>query len=205
MKTFTICIAMLALSFSAFSQEEEEIRTLLGDDLSHGGFLGLTSGYSLIDHQDAVLIGGQLCWVLDHSLAIGIGGNGFVNNLSGFDELTSSEYHLDGGYGGVYFSPILFATHPIHLAFPVTLGAGGLALTETWYTSSSHSYDGYLVDSDAFLVAEPGIEVELNLVKFMRVAFGAHYRFTTGVHITGTPTDAMNGFSGTFSLRLGWF
>ena len=42
-------------------------------------------------------------------------------------------------------------------------------------------------DSEAFLIAEPGAEMELNLTRIFRLAIGASYRFTTPFNV-GTDT-----------------
>jgi hypothetical protein len=64
-------------------------------------------------------------------------------------------------------------------------------------------YEPY--DWDSYFVVEPGVEVELNVVKFLRVAFGASYRFTSNLHISEVPKDMMNGFNGNVTFKFGWF
>jgi len=51
--------------------------------------------------------------------------------------------------------------------------------------SSHYNYQNtnYYYDSDAFLVFEPGVDVEFNIVKFFRIAIGASYRLTNGINL----------------------
>jgi len=63
--------------------------------------------------------------------------------------------------------------------------------------------------SDAYLVIEPGIEVELNVTKFFRFCVGGYYRYTSDVDIEdpmfNVPTDILRGFSGGVTFKFGRF
>jgi hypothetical protein len=48
---------------------------------------------------------------------------------------------------------------------------------------------------------QPGVQLELNVLKHLRVFTGANYRFAVGEN----STDAMRGFVGTVGLKVGLF
>ena len=53
--------------------------------------------------------------------------------------------------------PILMPNYPVHLSFPILLGGGGIS-----YVTENMDYDNNMIeDSEAFLIAEPGAEIEL--------------------------------------------
>jgi len=113
---------------------------------------------------------------------------------------------MSGGYGGFFVEPILFPNFPVHVSFPIMIGGGGLVLNDhTWhdYDWENDYYEPY--DWDSYFVFEPGMEIELNVVKYFRVAFGGSYRLTNGLHISELPKDMMNGFNGAVTLKFGWF
>ncbi|MDO9580255.1 MAG: hypothetical protein Q7J06_06760 [Bacteroidales bacterium] len=65
-------------------------------------------------------------------------------------------------------------------------------------------------DSEAFLIIEPGAELELNLTRFFRLAIGATYRFPTSfdVGLSGTPTasaESIKGLSYMVTFKFGKF
>lgn len=213
MKKLVILSALLVICGSAvFSQDPEleyyknkEIKTLLGRNRAGGGYGAFSTGYSVIDNNHAVLFGGRFGWIASHSLGVGIGATGFINEFH-YEPSLDREVFLAGGYGGLYLEPILLPRSPVHLSFPVLLGVGGIS-----YVSKESDLNNNLIeDSEAFLLVEPGAELELNLTKFFRVAIGATYRFPTAfdVGLSGTPTasaESLEGLSYMVTFKFGKF
>jgi hypothetical protein len=182
MKKTVVLSALLILIYSAtFSQDTDfeyykskEIKTLLGHNRGSGGYGALTVGYSPIDNKKAVLFGARFGWIASHSLGIGIGATGFINEFH-YEPSIDREVFLAGGYGGLYIEPIFLPRFPVHLSFPVLLGGGGIS-----YVSKESELNRNMVeDSEAFLLVEPAVELELNLTRFVRFTVGTSYRFPT--------------------------
>jgi hypothetical protein len=219
---FTTLLIILAASI-AYAQEEkntDEIQTIFGNrggKVSHGGYAAITTSYSQVAGTDAFTLGGRAGWLIDHHVTIGFAGHGFVNSIyvdtydfpPDYNGDPVSGLYLVGGYGGLFIEPIIAPNFPVHLAIPILIGGGGAAWNyTTWYDYGWEDdyydyYDPY--DYDGFFVIEPGLEIELNLVKFMRASVGVTYRYVTDLQLDGTPKDAMNGFAGNFSLKFGKF
>lgn len=185
----------------------KEIKTLFGPNAGSGGYGAITLGYSLVDGRNALLLGGRGEWVIGHGLGLGVGGYGFVNDPI-YNASDNFYYSLAGGYGGFIIEPIIFGRWPIHISLPVLIGAGGVALTS--YSQDIflqiEPYDTYFEDAAAFFVAEPGVELELNLVKWMRLAFFGNYRYTTNLMSTGSINEnALNGWSAGVTMKIGSF
>lgn len=213
MKKITILSTFfILLCLTAHSQEPEfeyykgnDIKTLFGHN-SDGGFYGaLTTGYSVIDNQNAVLFGGRLGWLASHSVGIGFGGTGFMNEFH-YEPLMGREVSLAGGYGGIYIEPILFPRFPVHLSFPVLFGAGGIS----YISKESYQNENLIEDSAAFVLIEPAAEIELNITRHCRLSMGASYRFPASFDIgtSGPPiaqVKSIKGVSYTLSLKFGRF
>jgi hypothetical protein len=214
MKKLLILPAILILfSTSLKSQDtlvapkknKDEFRTLFGDQRSGGFYGSFTIGYSMIDNKDAVLMGGRFAWVVNHSIAIGFGGTGFINEFH-YTTIPNNQVFLTGGYGGLYIEPILMPKFPVHLSFPCLLGAGGIS-----YVSTDNNYNmNFVEDAAAFLIAEPAAELELNLTRFFRMSLGASYRFPTPFDvgtsgITTANAEALRGWSYNISFKFGKF
>lgn len=208
-KTVLLLLTSILMGVSGYSQTDGStdngIKTLFGEKpRSHGGYIGLGVGYTQLDGIDAFTTTFRGAWIINHGFAIGISATGFSNDLY-VNHASGSDYRsLQGGFGGLMLQPIVAPKFPIHVSFPVTLGAGGVAAL------SSHYYDAfdatwYVEDEGYFFLVEPGIDVELNLVKFIRVSFGASYRYTTPLVVDGYGSDAMRGFAGNFTLSFGKF
>jgi hypothetical protein len=214
MKRTVIITSFLILATAAvFSQDAEfqyykskEIKTLLGRNKAGGGYGSFTTGYSSIDGYHAVLFGGRFSWIASHSIGIGIGATGFINEFHYEPAPVDKDVFLTGGYGGLYIEPILFPRSPVHVSFPVLLGGGGIS----FISKDAAFNDNLIEDSKAFLLIEPSAELELNLTKFFRLAFGASYRFPTqfDVGLPGTYTidvESLKTLSYTVTFKFGKF
>ena len=148
--------------------------------------------------------------VISHSLNLGFIGYGLVNPVkSGRVFTDGSTSVLNMGYGGINIEPVILSRKIVHLSFPITLGVGGIAETRKSYLnndySSSNYVDSEVLDSDFFTIAEPGVQIELNVFKWMRIGAGASYRFTGGVDLPSFNSGDLDGMSANMTLRLGWF
>lgn len=205
-KTLLITALLICFIGSSFAQESE-YRTVFGSGrkISHGAYGALTFGYTSIDGRDALMSGMKGGWIIDHRLTLGFSGTGFMNDLRFTDKLSNEAVNMAGGYGGLLIEPIIAPFAPVHIAFPVIIGAGGVA----YVNYNRWNYDSYseptVWDSDVFFVLEPGVEIEFNVVRFMRLAVGASYRHTSEVMLLNTNKDVLRGFNGTFSLKFGKF
>lgn len=186
--------------------EEKEMKTLFGSDVSHGGYGAITFGFSQINDEDAWLVGGRGAWIINHSFALGIAGYGFANDIY-LDEVIDGNDNLSlvGGYGGLLFEPIFFSREAVHFTVPILVGAGGISEAPEYYWQQDHYWDDRVLDTDAYFVIEPGLEVEVNLTRFMRFGAGAAYRYTSEIDLPHTDADVLDGFSGYFSLKFGKF
>lgn len=212
-KITTLTVLLILVKTLSFSQEpessdrnrNEEFKTLFGAHRPGGIYGAFTFGYSEIDHKQAVIFGGRFEWIIDHSIGIGFGGNGFVNEYH-HDLLLDRDVFLTGGYGGFYIEPILFPNFPAHLSFPILLGAGGVS-----YISKEPDFNHNMVEnSEVFLIAEPAAEIEINFTRHFRLAFGVSYKFTTPFEagISGSSTvdsKSLEGWSYLVTFKFGRF
>ena len=208
-------MALGMMSFS-FGQERtgNEMQTIFGNSdnkISHGGYMGISVGYTQIDGEDVMTLGGRAGWLIDHHVTVGLAGKAFVNSIyiDGYwpsNEGYNDGYYLVGGYGGFFVEPIIAPSFPVHISLPILIGGGGLAMNESTWHDYDWDYEYYEpFDWDSYFVFEPGVEIELNVVEFFRIAFGASYRLTSNMHMQYVPKDMMNGFNAELTLKFGKF
>ena len=210
-----LIMTILACSFILAQETEEETKkqeqykmnTLFGDQQhSNGGYGAFWRGSSVIDDRNSIQFGVRGSWVIQHSFAIGLGGTGFINEYH-HDAILNRDVFLTGGYGGLYLEAIVFPGSPVHLAFPVLLGGGGISFVS--YDDINYG-SNYVEDYEGFIIIEPGAEVELNLTRFMRLALGVTYRFPSAFEVGHSPAnianaDALRGFSYNVTFKFGSF
>lgn len=194
------------------SRNEREQQTLFGNKKGFGGFVGFGSKTSEINGQMAYLMGGEASFVFGHSLNIGFEGYGMITDVTSNTLNDDGDpYFLQLGYGGIHIEPVIASDNLIHVTLPILLGAGGIAETERSYFKGQIGngfeahFDQKPYRSDMFLVAEPGVNLELNVFKFMRLTGGVSYRFVSDAQIPGLHKTDLEGITGNLSLRFGWF
>jgi hypothetical protein len=212
MKKLIFFLAIIFLAIPAFAQDDEpktskdgEIQTLMGKNNSVGGYGALTIQYTEIEDRDAFVFGARGAVVVGHMMAIGLGGSGFFNDVQ-HDATLDQDISIAGGYGGFFFEPIIMPRYPVHVSFPILIGAGGVSVV----SSDNDGWDDYESEaSDAFMVIEPGVEVELNVTRFFKFCVGAYYRYTSDVDIEEIEYQVdpgiLKGFSGGVTFKFGRF
>lgn len=214
MKKATITLMLLLLGVTLFAQEDErEFKTLFGNGgfQSNGAYGGVSVAYSNIDDRDAILIGGRGAWLINKRIGIGLAGQGFLTETK-YDNVLDNSFQLVGGYGGLLLEFVLSPNSPVHVSIPLTVGAGGVSYIRNDGSFNRDNLDFLEEDSQAFFVVEPGIEVELNLIKFMRMAFGVSYRYTSTMNLNYAnnqgrilASDALRGLNAGITLKFGKF
>jgi hypothetical protein len=119
------------------------------------------------------------------------------------------------------FAGIEYTIHPdkaVHFSFPLIVGMGSCRIDSASYTKLSQ-IDTTFQDrrnnkmehkgnrSDYFLI-QPGVQVEANLFKFIKLYFGASYRFSINTEGTISSTisaTALQGFSLNAGMKIGFF
>lgn len=188
------------------SRNRDEIQTLTGPGSHFGFYFGFTTGYSRIDGYDAVNAGASVALIANQSLAVGFSGKGFVSEPFRGEAGTSGKYNYAGGYGGLLIEPILFPKRPVHLSFPVLLGAGGVARNRVSDFYHPYEYDDIFInDAEAFLIAEPGVEIELNVARWLRMGMGVSYRIVSSFDSGDFGARELDGFNSGLSLKVGLF
>jgi hypothetical protein len=176
-----------------------------------GYYIGPEFAYTQFEGRNVFLGGLSLGVIVNHFFSVGLSAKGILNSSYLWYDFNRTPVnplgaYLYGGYGGLKFEFKLLPTAPLHVNFPILIGGGGL----TYYTGSmqNHNYDNYdgtNLDWDAFFVVEPGVMLEINLVKFMQLDVGISYRYTPDLDLMETNAGLINNFNANLSLKFGKF
>jgi len=209
-KTIILSVFVILISTISFSKEydspkkNDQFKTKFSNHIGDNRFSGAFSiGYSNIDKEKAFIYGGKVEGLVGHSIGFGVGGMGFVD-YSHYDNTLQKQVILKGGYLGLYIEPILFSKFPVHLSFPLLLGAGKI-VTQAWDMPS----DQYMID-EVYFIAEPAAELNLNFTEEdFGIALGASYKFTSLFNTLSFSTsplspDALENWSFMMTFKFGF-
>ena len=204
MKTFVLIIGLITgLASLAFAQDnkkendkKDQMQTLFSFDSKITGYGSLDAKFTQLNSKDAVIIGGHGGVIFNSYFYFGLGAYGLVttNRFPGDFPEESLDMHM--GYTGLMMGFNIMPKKVVHFSVPLFLGAGNLEL----------EHNNIFVENSAFLVFEPGLQLEVNVVHFMKIGLGAGYRMVHGTNLRNDITDDdLTYWSANFSLVFGKF
>jgi hypothetical protein len=195
MRKFAIGLVLLAFLPAGLAAQGG--RTLVGPEMESGGFGGFATKFTSMRGDFAVLLGGRGGWIINRTLVLGGGGYGLVSDIwtDVYDQYNRPG-KLRMGYGGLDLEVLLRSDDLVHLTLQGLIGGGGV----TYRFDSVHPSSW-----DAVFVAEPGVNLELNVTHFMRISAGGSYRFVQDVDLVDLTNQDVSGWAGTLLFKFGVF
>lgn len=193
------CLAISPLAAQINNQDSPETLFSSGTSIAWGGMVGTGIHFSTLDGQPMVLHQVSLAAVLNHNFRLGFS---YYHQL---EELTFStalgDYRQDLQMGSLDFEYVFFPNKVVHFSLPLSIGLGELEYDDElafddWSGIYDESYFGFI---------QPGVQVEVNVHKYVRLHGGANYRLAIGADNPLLNDAALSGFSANIGLRLGLF
>lgn len=160
------------------------------------------TGLTQVGGKSGIQMGGSLVWLKNRRWGFGLSGYAAQRAVEN-DLALSGEYRLASGYGGLFVEYTPRPSDRIHLSFPLLVGGGGVVYIQQ-VDRDLNLGEALIEDSKAFAVIEPGVTVEANLLKFLRVGASLSYRYTTDTTLSyQSSSDQIAGGNALNSLSFG--
>lgn len=203
---FLLTAALVVYSLKGISQDGN-VKTIFNSRLhSSGGYAAATNKFTKIQGEYANLAGLYGGWFINHRLMIGIGAAASTNNLrvpQQFSTDPNQSRTWQYGQFGLVTEYVMNSDKPVHLAFHMFGGAG---FTLQYQRNEwDHSRDNHTSDENWFVVAEPGVQLEVNLFRWMRLSPGISYRATFGSDGRGLSDSDLRAVSYNATVKFGRF
>jgi len=189
MKTkIVLFITFLMISTTSYAIERDYI--FQGNN-ENGGFGGPVLRAADINGNVQAMGGMRGAWLINHRYYLG----GALYSV--FNEIEKTNLKLT--YGGLWLGMIFEPAKLTNFSVDILLGGGDLR-------DGNYSTDNTFYGSrDSFLLAEPSVNVNLNLSKLTKLEFGLSYRFVTGSDKTRLSNSNLRGASFNIGLMIGVF
>jgi len=199
----TIFVILIGFASIAFAQEgtsqiakKDQMQTLFGFDSKITGYGSLDSKFTRINDKDAVLIGGHGGVIFNSYFYFGLGAYGLVTTNQFTGSFPEESLDMFMGYTGLMMGFNIMPKKVVHFSIPLFVGVGNLEL----------EHKNIFVENSSFLLFEPGLSLEINVVQFMKIGLGAGYRMVHGANLRNEIVDDdLSYWSGNFSLVFGKF
>lgn len=208
-------VAFLAINFSA--QAQDTTRTLIQfvKPQTIGLYVAPEFSYGQLRGDMTTFGGATAMFVMNKKWAIGATAQMSTNDA--FVPKAVSPLAVKAGWGGVKLEYTPKPDALIHVSFPLMIG-GGEASADSVHTSNDngndHNKDVYGIkendtnqNSNSFVVVQPGIHLEANLLRYAKIYVGADYRlsFLTSNQTALLAANTLQGFSISAGLKMGLF
>ena len=149
---------------------------------------------------------------INKKFMIGLSGGGTTNFIPvplqySMDPLRRMSYQY--GQAGLVTEYVMSSNKTLHVAFSLFAGSGfTMQYDRPEWTQESHdyeSYDYYGGREDCFFVAEPGVQLEINVFKWMRFSPGVSYRASFGSSAVGLTDSDLSKVSYNATFKFGKF
>ncbi|MBL7816832.1 MAG: hypothetical protein JNL70_17555 [Saprospiraceae bacterium] len=209
MRKRIIVMTLLIVSLIGQSQAQDTTQTLLKliKPQTLGLYIAPEMGYGQVRGSLTNIGGMSGMLIVNKKWAIGLTSQ-MVTSRNFVPSAISPNYMRAAWMGG----KIEYTLKPdklMHVSFPLMVGMGRASadsLTYKWGRRDDW-YDVRNANSSRFVVVQPGINVEMNLIRFAKLYVGASYRlsFLTDDATTLLPANSLQGYDIHAGLRLGLF
>jgi hypothetical protein len=213
-----VAAVTVAFSASVFAQEyweekssrknsSDEIRTVFKNS-NYGGYAAFSNKFTAIHGQFAnmpEIYGGIF---IGRKFLVGISGSATTNYIKVPDDKSiRPDLRMSHIYGqaGLVNEFVWGSNSPVHAVFHWFNGAGFELQYERDYSGLDEpNVNSISTDPAWYYVTEPGIQLEINLFKWMRLSPGVSYRMVYNTGIDAINED-ISGISGNITLKFGKF
>lgn len=200
----TVTLFFLAAAAQGQGKEDpEQIKSLFSKENEIKGFGGVDLNVTDIYKERSLMLGGYGGAIINKHVMFGLAGYGMATQNQFADE-EGRNLNIEGGYGGLYLGAIIAPNEVVHLSMPVVFGAGALHIIDKSYFPFAYDKE-YVLESTAFFVVKPSLQLEVNITTFLRIAVGASYRLVKGSDLLNISDDELTSLGGNFSVRMGRF
>lgn len=212
MKThFKLVVLAVSLFIVNAATAQNDIQTVFGKGKPVGGYGAISNKFTSIGGGFANMTEIYGGIYLSKKLLIGAGAAATTNYIPvplqySIDPLKRMSYEY--GQVGMMTEYVMGSNTSIHVAFSMFAGAGFTAQYERpeWYHDNyNDNYDYSGGNEDIFFVAEPGVQLEINILKWMRFSPGISYRAAFGSNAVGLTDSDISKISYNATLKFGKF
>ena len=197
MKNYFTLLLSLVTATTALAQSEPQTLFNNGASADKFGFMVAPMFEAgQVDGSTATLWGARAGVVYADKISVGGFYKASANDITATSE-TLGGLHYDIQAAGAFLEYTLFAEKAFHLTIPVQIGGAEIDVDNETGTDPFGEQN--------FLLIEPGVMLEVNLHKYVRLNIGGTYRFTNSFEYRNINQSDVAGFNGHVGVKFGLF
>ena len=195
-------LSFFAIAMTSLAQTKEEAKTFFGNGNPEiGYFISPSFQVGNIAGSTAILTGLGAGIVFNRNIYLGMNYK-FIASENTPEGEPDSRLYLDQRYYGLKFEYAIQPGKVVHVNFPIELGAGETELD----LKDSYEKEGLVPTDDAwFVYLEPGVALEINLYKYIKLNIAGGYRLVSNVSFRNLTEKNLTGITCSAGLKVGIF
>jgi len=176
-----------------------------------GGYGAVSNKFTTLGGEYANMVEVYGGWFINHRFLLGLQLAATTNSIPvspAFAAVPGTDMNYQFGQFGLMTEYTLWSHRAIHLTFHAMGGAGFTVQykRQSWRDEDAWVDDRqYPHDTNWFTVIEPGIKLEMNVLKWMRFSPGISYRAAFDSKSADLSDDDLSGTSLNLTLKFGRF
>jgi hypothetical protein len=209
-KIITLCL--LAILFALNILDAQDTTHLLLK-FSRPRYIGLYLAPEIqtgqLNNSFTAIGGGSAMLLLNQKWGFGIAG--YRNLEDGFSPKGVAPLYLRTYYGGLKLEYTPDPTAAVHVTFPLMIGMG-MARTDSM--KFDHHFRGFDINNhndfnvrnhNEAIIIQPGIQLEANMIRYLKLFGGANYRLAFNNSNATIPKNTFSGLSLNLGVKVGLF
>ncbi len=212
-KKLLFAALLFAAAFGSATAQNDTMRTIFHRDSVRylGFYFAPEFQYGQSYSEFAAFSGGSAMLIFNKKFAIGLAGQHLVTN--NFSPADVSPLQVRAGFGGLKMERTFRPNSAVHFGISLLAG-GGMARVDSIsndndfdFGGHGHGQNGRRFGGNTYFVAQPGLNLEANLIRHAKFFASANYRFASKTSGTDAlvSADALTGFSVGAGLKIGIF
>jgi hypothetical protein len=212
MRLIFTSLLILLIAQGGFAQKEEtknDTETVFkkGSIKFSGSFISPEVKLGNVYEDLGLFAGGKMGISFNNRFSLGLGFFGLLNNSELFAE-RPSDYGFDPTielaslkfiYGGLSLEYSFFSNKVVHFNIPVFVGPGKVSIKG----EEDMFFDR--IEKSSVFVIEPGLAIELNIFKFLKIDLGTSYRYVSGATLESLNDEDLSDLSYNITLKFDFF
>lgn len=207
----TLLAVLLGLSLS-YSSKAQENQTIFKNSGIHrsGGYVAISNKFTKINGEFANMPGIYGGWFVNRKFMLGFGAAATTNYIpvpEKVQNFPANKMTYQYGQVGLMTEYVVASTKMVHFSFNLLTGTGfTLQYDHKEVDDWDWDFDDHREeDPNFFFLMEPGVQVELNVLKWMRFSPGVSYRKAFGSNSNGLSDGDLSNISYNLTLKFGAF
>ncbi len=179
---------------------------------SSGAYGAITNQFTTIDGKFANMTGIYGGWFVNRKWMVGFGAAATTNHIavpSVLNNFPAKKMTYQYGQAGLMTEYVVASTKLVHFNFNLLTGTG-FSFQYDRQDFDDWDFEDWDDDDnkhkpDFFFIVEPGVQVEFNLLKWMRFSPGVSYRKSFGANKNGLTDADISNISYNLTFKFGKF